>query len=367
MIGLVWATLSRRPARTLLSALGTAVGVATIVALLGVTDGLKQTAGGLVRLGAGDLGLFQKDVADPTASVLPTDLVAHVRRVAGVADATPVQLLIEKVRRDSGAVVFGLQADGFVARRLVFVSGRPASARGETAVGDGLARRLRLQPGSTLQIGRRRFRVSGVYHTGIFFEDQGAVISLREAQQIAGRENEATTIPVVLAPNVRRGDVERRITRRWPGLTAIGTPEDAARAGANGMLISKAALVIVVLALIIGGISVANTMLLSVVERRGEFAVMTAVGWSAPQVALLVLSEGVAISLLGAGVGLLLGALGSRLLVHALHVAAFVSPVLTASTLLAGALIGAAIGIIGGLYPAWRAAHLPPAPGLAGR
>lgn len=367
MIRLVWATLVRRPARTLLSALGTAVGVATIVALLGVTDGLKESAGGLVRLGEGDLGLFQKDVADPTASVLPVSLVARLRAAPGVADATPVQLLIERVARDPAAVVFGLDPEGFVAERLVFMSGRPATAPGEVAVGDGLAGRLGLRPGSTLRIAGREFRVSGTYHTGILFEDEGAVISLREAQRLARRGNEATTIPVVLEAGIRARDAERDLTRRFPGLTAIGTPDEAARAGANGRLINDAALVIVVLALIIGGISVANTMLLSVVERRGEFAVLTAVGWSGPQVAGLVLAEGVAISLLGAGFGLLLGAVGSRLLVRALGVAAFVTPQLTAATLLIGTLIGATIGVLGGIYPAWRAARLPPAPGLAGR
>ncbi len=367
MIRIVWATLVRRPARTLLSALGTAVGVATIVALLGVSAGLKETAGGLVRLGAGDLGIFQKDVADPTASVLPTSLVARLRAVPGVKDATPVMLLIEKVPRDTGAVVFGLERTGFVARRLVFLTGGPAAATGEVAVGDGLARRLDLRPGSSLRIAGRRFRVTGTYHTGILFQDQGAAISLRDAQRIARRGDEATTIPIVLDPGVRTRDAEKAIARRVTGLTAIGSPDDAARAGANGTLISKAALVIVVLALIIGGISVANTMLLSVIERRGEFAVMTAVGWSGPQVAGLVLVEGVAISLLGAGVGLLFGAVGSRLLVRALGVSTFVSPVLSASVLVTGVLIGVSIGVVGGLYPAWRAARLPPAAGLAGR
>lgn len=367
MIRIVWATLVRRPARTLLSALGTAVGVATIVALLGVTAGLKETAGGLVRLGAGDLGLFQKDVADPTASVLPVSLVARLRAVPGVKDATPVLLLIEQIPRDSGAIVFGLEREGFVAQRLVFLTGGPATRTGEVAVGDGLARRLKLRPGSLLKVAGRPLRVTGTYHTGILFEDQGAVVPLREAQRIARRGNDATTIPVVLDPGVRTKVAEKAIARRFPGLTAIGSPDDAARAGANGMLISKAALVIVVLALIIGGISVANTMLLSVVERRGEFAVMTAVGWSGPQVAGLVLAEGVAISLLGAGFGLLLGAVGSRLLVRALDVSAFVSPELSASVLVAGVLVGVSIGVVGGLYPAWRAARLPPAAGLAGR
>ena len=367
MIQLVLGTLRRRPTRALLSALGTAVGVATIVALLGVTNGLKQTAGGLVRLGAGDVGLFQKNVSDPTASVLPTSLTARLKRVAGVADATPIQLLVEAVPRDPAAIVFGVEPQGFVAQRLVFVRGTPARAAGQAAVGDRLAGRLKLRPGSPLTISRRRFRVSGIYHSGILFEDQGAIISLADSQRLTDRPGDATTISVQLGPGVHRHTAERAIQRAFPGLTAIGTPQDAARAGANGTLISKAALVIVVLALIIGAISVANTMLLSVVERRGEFAVMAAVGWSAPEVAGVVLAEGVAISVLGAGIGLLLGAVGSRLLVHALGVQAFVTPLITASVLLQGLLVGLTIGIIGGLYPAWRATRLPPAPVLAGR
>ena len=367
MIPLVLATLRRRPARALLSALGTAVGVATIVALLGVTDGLKQTAGGLVRLGAGDIGLFQKNVSDPSASVLPANLTGRLRRVPGIADATPIQLLIEALPQNPAAVVFGVDPRGFVAQRLVFLRGSPARRAREVAVGDGLARQLRLRPGSTLRISRRPFHVTGVYHSGILFEDQGAIVSLADAQSITGRPQDATTISVQLGEGVHRKTAERAIQQRFPGLTAIGTPEEAARAGANGTLISKAALVIVVLALIIGAISVANTMLLSVVERRGEFAVMSAVGWSGPQVAGVVLAEGVAISVLGAGIGLLLGAVGSRLLVHALGVQAFVTPVISASVLLDGLLVGLTIGIVGGLYPAWRASRLPPAPVLAGR
>ena len=71
----VFANLRRRPGRTLLTALGTALGIATIVALLAVADGAKRSAGGLVHLGDSDLGLFQKNAADPTTSVLPLSLV----------------------------------------------------------------------------------------------------------------------------------------------------------------------------------------------------------------------------------------------------------------------------------------------------
>lgn len=62
--------LRRRPARTVLTALGTALGIATIVALLAVVGGVKHSAGDLVNLGPSELGLFQADAADPTTPIL---------------------------------------------------------------------------------------------------------------------------------------------------------------------------------------------------------------------------------------------------------------------------------------------------------
>jgi ABC-type antimicrobial peptide transport system permease subunit len=73
--------------------------------------------------------------------------------------------------------------------------------------------------------------------------------------------------------------------------------------------------VIAVLALVIGGIGVANTMLTALVERRTEFALLSAVGFSGPQIAGRVLVESMLTTFLGAAVGLLLGIIGARLLV----------------------------------------------------
>ena len=67
MIPIVFANLWRRPGRTLFTALGIAIGVATVVALLSLGDGLKRTAGGLVHLGGADFVVYQHGVSDPTA------------------------------------------------------------------------------------------------------------------------------------------------------------------------------------------------------------------------------------------------------------------------------------------------------------
>src|ERR1039457_235222 len=72
--------LMRRIGRTLLTALGVGLGVATIIALLAVSDGLTQTAAGFAHLGGSDLGVFQAGVSDPTVSVLQTSQVARLER-----------------------------------------------------------------------------------------------------------------------------------------------------------------------------------------------------------------------------------------------------------------------------------------------
>lgn len=165
MLGLIVANVRRRRDRTALTAAGIAVGVAAIVALLGLSAGLNKTAGQLVHLGKADLGLFQADAGDPTSSVLPLSLLARIRRQPEVVEATPLQLVIGAVKGAPSAIVFGAQPGGFVARRLVLTSGAKSSA-GSVAIGTLLASQLHLRPGDPIVLNHRRFTVSGIYTWG---------------------------------------------------------------------------------------------------------------------------------------------------------------------------------------------------------
>src|ERR1700689_1403687 len=102
-------SIRHRPSRALLTALGTALGIGTIVALLAVSAGATQTAGMFVDLGRSDLGLFQKDAADPTTSVLSTSLIGALRRQPWVADAMGLQLLVSDIAKSPAAIVFGAE------------------------------------------------------------------------------------------------------------------------------------------------------------------------------------------------------------------------------------------------------------------
>ena len=124
VLAVIGSNLIRRPARTILTATGIALGVATIVALLSVTAGLERSAGDLIHLGDADLGIFQKGVADPTSSLLPDSLARRIGHEPGVEKATPLLLIVEGIPQQPSAIVFGMNTDGFVAHRQVYLRGR---------------------------------------------------------------------------------------------------------------------------------------------------------------------------------------------------------------------------------------------------
>lgn len=365
MLSLITANVRRRIARTGLTAAGISVGVAAVVALLALSSGLTETAAQFVHLGRADLGLFQRDAGDPTSSVLPLSLLTRLRAQPEIAQVTPIQLLVGAMRSAPSAIVLGLTAGGFASRQLVITVGHP-ERQGQVLVGDLLAQQLHLRPGSPLRLKGRAFAVSGIYHSGLSYEDSGAVLTLRQAQEVAGRaSDEVTTFAVKLAAHSSVATAERQLQHNFPGLIAISDPGEAVRAGASTALISKAVLMMVVLALIIGALAVANTMLAALLERRRELALLATIGWSSLQLGGLVLGEALALSMLGTVVGVLLGWAASALLPGALGLGEFVSPVLTLWGIGRAVLIGVAIGTLGALYPIWRVSRMPSVAALA--
>jgi putative ABC transport system permease protein len=360
MLALIGANLARRKARAALTAGGIAVGVAAIVALLALSAGLGRSARQLAHLGRADLGLFQKGAADPSSSVLSLSLLPHLESQPEILEVAPIQLIVEGVAGAPGAVTLGIEPTGFVARLLVITAGRqgPVTA-GRVIIGDLLARERHLRPGSMLRVSGRRFAVAAIFHAGIAAEDSGVIMGLPDAQKLANRAaDEVTTFAIRLKAQVATARAERELSRTFPGLLVISEAGEAVRAGVNGQLITKAVLLIVVLALIIGALTVANTMLAAVLERRRELALLSTIGWSPSQLGTLVLGEAVMVSLLGTGIGILLGLAASKLLPGALGLGEFISPVITVWGLGRAIMIGVAIGLAGALYPAWMVTRM---------
>jgi putative ABC transport system permease protein len=358
MLAIIKVNLLRRWGRTALTALGVAVGVTTVVALLAVTGGLSRSAGDLAKLGRADFGVFQAGLADLTASSLPDSIVPRIESVPGVAAAAPVQIVSGAVAGDSSILLFGARPNSFLARRLVLVAGHEPQGA-QLFVGTVAARRLRITPGSSLTVEGRAFAVAGIYRSGISLEDGGVELPLATTQALSRRPGEISMVAISIAPGYRELDLERTIERAVPGTLALGDPSEVARVDTNSRIISQAALIVAVLAVVLGAVVVINTMAMAVIERRREFGVLAALGWSGLRISELILGETMTISLIGGAAGLGLGALTSGLVVRALGAATFVSPDVSLWVLARGMLVGFGLGVLGALFCVWQVMRVP--------
>ena len=354
-ISLVWRNLLRRPARTALTAAGVALGVGLIVALLSLATGVKKAADELIHVGRADFGLFQADVTDFSRSLLPKSLAARVVDVPGVASVARLKLLASREYEQS-FFVFGLVPDEFIWRRLVLLWGR--HPRGEEAlVGDRFEPRI----GDGVEIAPRQiFPVVGGYHGGNAFVDSGVVLPLRTVERLAHRPGEITTVAVTVDPGLRARTVAERVERRFPGTVAVYEPAQAIRVDTSSRLIVDTGWIISLLALIVGGIGVTNTMAMAVVERVREIGILRAVGWRGWRIAVLIISEAIAISLLSLAVGLGLGVLAADQFSEHTSTSGLVRPDFTAGVFAWGLAFALGVALIGAAYPTWRAVRLTP-------
>jgi len=357
--GLVWKNLRRRRARTALTAAGVALGVGLIVALLSIAAGVKRTAGDLIHIGRADFGVFQQGAADLTRSLLPERLEAKIRSEPGVASVGRIFLRVSRVDGRESFLVLGLAPDEFPMERLVIVDGRRVQGD-EALLGDAAARELHLVPGDMLRVENRSFRVAGLYHSGDRYEDGGAVLPLTAVQALAQRPGEVTTFGVEAQLGRRPKEIAQALERRIPGVVAVTEPGQVVKVDTSSRLLIDAGWIFSIVALIIGGIGVTNTMAMSVFERIREIGILRAVGWSGRRIALLIVSEALAIGLAALAVGLAGGYAAARLLVDQGALSELAQADFTAGVFAWGLAFALGVALLGALYPAWRAVRLTP-------
>ena len=137
-------------------------------------------------------------------------------------------------------------------------------------------------------------------------------------------------------------------------------PGQVVKVDTSSRLIIDTGWIFSLLALIVGGIGVTNTMAMSVVERIHEIGIMRAVGWAKWRIALLILSEAVGIGLLALGLGLACGYLAAEVFTKSGKLSQLAEPDFTTGVFAWGLAFALGVAVIGALYPAWRAVRLRP-------
>jgi ABC-type antimicrobial peptide transport system permease subunit len=357
--------LWRRKARTLLTVGGITVGIAVVVALLALADGMIGQVSGLATGGGADLTLIQAGIADMSFSALGEEVGDAMAAMPEVEWVSGLLFNVVPYEQRPFFLVLGVDPQGAGIRHYAVVQGRPLAADSEVLLGRMAADLFQQGPGDELVLQGQSYRIVGVYETGGGYEDAGCILALAEAQRLFRKPNQVSFYQIKLQPTEldRANDLIARVKQQFPGVAAYRSSEFA-RNAPDIQTVQTIARGVSLIGLLAGALATMNTMLMSVLERTREVGTLRALGWRKRQVLGLILGESLALSLVGGLAGLLLGA-GLVALVNlspALR-GAFVGR-LDLGVLVSGLAVALGLGLVGGLYPAWRAVQLQPAEAL---
>jgi putative ABC transport system permease protein len=372
--------LRMRRLRATLSALGIAIGIAAMVGVLGISESSKSDLmATLDRLGTNLLRVAPGQTIFGEEAKLPEEAEPMIDRIGPVESVSAVEQVDATVRRTNfisedetgGISVVAADLDLLTTLGATVDTGNyldAAKARYPTVVlGSKAAERLGIdRTGVSVWLGGQWFTVVGILDPVELAPDldSAALIGLPIAKELFGAEGSASSIFVRSDPD-DIDDVLRVLgataNPEHPEEVEATRPSDAleARAAAKTAFTSLF-LGLGAVALLVGGVGIANVMVISVLERRSEIGLRRALGATQGHIRLQFLTESFLLAGLGGAAGVVLG-----IVVTAVYAAQRGWDVVVPWYVPAGGVAAAlAIGAVAGLYPAMRAARLAPTEAL---
>jgi len=393
--------LITRPLRTLLAVVGLTIPIVAILGLFSLTQGIRSLMGNTLSRMAG-LIVMRADAPAPVFSELPAGLVDEIQKVPGVRIVAPEvwriappiegrNLLARAAakaltsrgdeRFSSFAETIMLEGEQLPEHLLLrggaFRHSLLPPQRGggryllDTDVGrphvvistkiardypnaDGTPKKV----GDRLLIGGKPFQIVGLYQTGSLMIDETIVMEITTARELLGIDRkQVSAFYVEPDPQTDIDALERAITRAVANVQVRSMSQFNVQVG---NIMGQLDLVLTVgLALLVGGVGIANTMLMSAVERTVEFGVMRANGWTRRNILGLVTAESALLGLLSGlvGTGLAIAAIAA---LNSILVRYELRLELTVPLVAARNAVAIAVASLAGLYPAWRASRMTP-------
>ncbi len=363
---LIARNLLRRGVRTALTLLGLSIGIAAVVALLGIAWGFQRSFLAIYEAKGIDLVVVRAGISDRLTSNLDATLADRIRKIDGVREVAGS--LMDAVAFEEAdlvsVLVNGWEPGSLLFRGIRLRDGRNFGVEEPDAamIGRVLAMNLGKKVGDRLEVAGESFRVVGLYESESLFENGGLIIPLATHQRMMGRIGQVTGFVVAAATGADRAAIEalgRRIEAALPNVAA-----SPARDYVQGDLQIKVATTMAwatsVVALILGSLGVLNTMVMSVFERTREIGILRALGWKRRRVLALILSEALTLGVAGSLIGTALAIVFVRALASVRSTGAFIAAGVPSSAIAVGIAMGVGLSVLGGLPPALRGSRLDP-------
>jgi putative ABC transport system permease protein len=248
------------------------------------------------------------------------------------------------------------------------VEGRwPASDQEKVAVvGTVAAELLKKAIGSSIQIEAGEFTVCGIFESSALVENGAIILPLRQLQEATEREGKVNFLNLKLKSGTTAQDVDllrSTIKQRFPSYKAFAAGEVAQNNTA--IQVAKAmSWATSIIALVVGAVGVTNTVLMSVFERTHEIGILLAIGWRRSRILRMILFESMFLSLIGGIVGIAVGFAAVKLLQSTPFMRGKIEGDISWQLLGLAILIALGLGVLGGLYPAYRGSRLHPSEAL---
>lgn len=377
--------LLRRKLRTALTIGGIVIGVFALTVMGAMSEKLTK----LVK-GGEDYYSTKVLVVDKTSSAfyggapMTIDKQGEIAKVEGVTYASPdVSLLLD----EETGVTFGSpsmvvshdpKADAYESFKLKAAEGRllRSDDRGKALIGPDLAEAKGWTVGETVQLRKKDFTVVGIIEKTLTAPDNSAIVPLADAQQIVHAtlpaafqesipaEKIVSDFAVYLKDITQATDVAKRIEEQVEGVKAYDPSFFKKQISQGTAIFNLIILSGALIAIIVGGFSIMNTLTFSVIERTREIGIKKAVGARASRILREFMLEAAAMGVIGGMVGIGLGWL-LTLAINASSRASGILLFLVTPTLLAEVFgFAILISIIAGFFPARRASRLNPVEAL---
>ena len=356
----IW-NLRRRPTRSLLTALGIAAAVGSLVAMVGLSRGLERGWLKHFQARGTDLVVIQKGAIEILTTNLEEKVGQEISRIEGVRDVAGELGDIMALETEITTLAVGWPPGCHLWGTIQLIEGRlpTAGERDAVLLGQSAAEALKKKVGDPILVRDNKLKIIGIFRMGGVIGNNSVILPLAVMQEIVKRQGKVTVFHIRVK---RSGDpaglsaVKSRLQTAFPDLSFL----EASIAVSDDIVLQLFRAVswsISVMAVISALVVMINTLLMRVMEQTHEIGILSAVGWSAGRIMRMIVLEGLILAFLGGVTGLALGVGGLHWLTGFTRVNMIEYEV--SARLLMEVMSGVIIlGGLGSLYPAWRAIRL---------